>query len=193
MADPPHPGGPGESTIAATIATALRREREHAGLSLTELARRAGIAKSTLSQLEAGAGNPSVETLWALGVALGVPFSRLVEPPAPDVRVVRRGAGPAIRAERADFTGTLLAAGSNRARRDLYVVELEPGAVRHAEAHIPGSVEHFVVAAGRVRTGPAGEPVDLEPGDYVAFPGDVPHVYEALAPGSWGVLMMEHR
>ena len=35
-------------------------------ISLTELARRAGLAKSTLSQLEAGTGNPSIETLWSL-------------------------------------------------------------------------------------------------------------------------------
>jgi transcriptional regulator with XRE-family HTH domain len=67
------------TSLGATIAGALRRERERAGLSLTELARRAGIAKSTLSQLEAGDGNPSVETLWALGVALGVPFAVLVD------------------------------------------------------------------------------------------------------------------
>ncbi|MFL6110100.1 MAG: helix-turn-helix domain-containing protein, partial [Catenulispora sp.] len=62
----------------ATIAAAVRRERERVGVSIAELARRAGVAKSTLSQLEAGAGNPSIETLWSLGVALGVPFSRLV-------------------------------------------------------------------------------------------------------------------
>jgi len=181
-----------ESTPLATIAAALRRERARAGLSLTELARRAGLAKSTLSQLEAGVGNPSVETLWSLGVALGVPFSRLVEPPHSDVRVVRRGEAAGIRSERADFTGILLAAGSARARRDLYVVELEPGAPRQAESHIPGSVEHFVVAAGRVLVGPADDPVEAGPGDYVAFAGDVPHVYRALSAGSWGVLLMEH-
>jgi transcriptional regulator with XRE-family HTH domain len=181
-----------EPTPLPTIAAALRRERARAGLSLTELARRAGLAKSTLSQLEAGVGNPSVETLWSLGVALGVPFSRLVEPPHPDVRVVRRGEAMGIRSERADFTGTLLAAGSARARRDLYLVELEPGAPRQAEAHIPGSVEHFVVAAGRILTGPADDPVEVGPGDYVAFAGDVPHIYQALAAGSWGVLVMEH-
>lgn len=179
-------------TIAQNIAAALRREREGAGLSLTELARRAGIAKSTLSQLEAGAGNPSVETLWALGVALGVPFSRLVEPPTPPVRVIRAGEGQRVRAERSDFVGTLLSAGAPRARRDVYVIELEPGAVRRADAHLPGSVEHLVVAAGRIRTGPQESPVDLSAGDYVAFAGDVPHHYEALEPGTWAVLVMEH-
>jgi quercetin dioxygenase-like cupin family protein len=125
-------------------------------------------------------------------VALGVPFSRLVEPPAPSVRVIRAGEGPRLRADQADFVSTLLSAGGH-ARRDLYVMELEPDAAREAQAHNPGSIEHIVVAAGRLRVGPAGEPVDLGPGDFVSFPGDVAHRYEALAPGSWAVLVMEHR
>jgi transcriptional regulator with XRE-family HTH domain len=176
----------------ATIAAALRRERERVGVSIAELARRAGLAKSTLSQLEAGTGNPSIETLWSLGVALGVPFSRLVEPPADTVRVIRAGEGPRLSADRADFVATLLAAGSPHTRRDIYVMELEPGQPRVAEAHIPGSIEHVIVAAGRVSAGPIEDPVELGPGDYVSFPGDVPHRYEALEK-SWAVLVMEHR
>lgn len=180
------------SPLVAAIAAALRRERERAGISLAELARRAGIAKSTLSQLEAGTGNPSVETVWALGVALGVPFSRLIEQPAPSVHVIRAGEGPRLRSEQAEFTGTLLAAGSGHARRDIYLIEMEPGSSREAEAHTAGSVEHIVVAAGRLRVGPAAAPVDLGPGDYASFAGDVPHRYEALSPGTFAVLVMEH-
>uniref|UniRef100_UPI0013B3B296 helix-turn-helix domain-containing protein n=1 Tax=Nonomuraea lactucae TaxID=2249762 RepID=UPI0013B3B296 len=80
--------------LVGLIAAAIRRERDRAGLSLSELAKRAGLAKSTLSQLEAGAGNPGVETLWAIAAALGVPFSRLVDPPRPAARVIRAGEGP---------------------------------------------------------------------------------------------------
>ncbi|MFJ8578579.1 helix-turn-helix domain-containing protein [Micromonospora sp. NPDC093277] len=176
----------------ATIAAALRRERDRAGISLTELARRAGIAKSTLSQLESGVGNPSVETLWAVGVALGVPFSRLVEPPTATVRVVRAGEGPRVRSEHADFSATLLAAGAPHTRRDVYLMELEPGAVRVAEPHTPRSIEHVVVAAGRMRLGPESDLVELGPGDYATFPGDTAHRYEALVPGTFAVLVMEH-
>ena len=176
----------------ATIAAALRRERERVNISLTELARRAGIAKSTLSQLESGMGNPSVETLWALGVALDVPFSRLVEPPNTAVRVVRAGDGPRIRSEHAEFAATLLSSGPAHVRRDVYLMELEPGTVRTAEAHTARSVEHVVVGTGRLRVGPEQEPVELGPGDYATFPGDVPHRYEALAPGTFAVLVMEH-
>src|SRR3954464_12114136 len=132
----------------ATIAAALRRERERVGISLAELARRAGLAKSTLSQLEAGTGNPSIETLWSLGVALGIPFSRLGGPPRPRRRGVPSGGGPLLAADQADFVAALLSAGSPHTRRDIYVMELEPGKPREAEAHNPGSFEHVVVGAG---------------------------------------------
>ncbi len=183
---------PPTSAPLAAIAASLRRERDRAGVSLTELARRAGIAKSTLSQLENGTGNPSVETLWALGVALGVPFSQLVDPPAPDVRVVRAGTGPRIPAEQATYAGTLLSTGAAHARRDLYVIDQQPGPARHAQAHNPGSVEHLIVACGRMVAGPAEAPIELGPGDYASFRGDIPHSYEALEPGTWAVLVMEH-
>jgi transcriptional regulator with XRE-family HTH domain len=176
----------------ATIAAALRRERERHGISLTELARRAGIAKSTLSQLEAGAGNPSVETLWALAVVLDVPFSRLVDPPHAPVHVLRAGEGLAIRSEQAPFTGTLIAACPPGARRDLHVISGEPGAARAAQPHIHGTTEHMLVTAGRWRAGPAGAEVELGPGDYARFPGDRPHAYEALESGAAAVLVMEY-
>jgi transcriptional regulator with XRE-family HTH domain len=175
------------------IAEALRRERDRLGISLTELARRAGIAKSTLSALETGTGNPNVETLWALAVALGVPFSRLVDPPDAAVRVIRAGEGTAIRAERAPFAATLLAACPPGARRDLHVMTAEPGPAREADAHGPGTREHLLVTAGRWVAGPVGEEVELGPGDYACFPADRAHRYRVLSRGSAAVLIMEYR
>lgn len=174
------------------IARSLRRERERAGLSLSETAKRAGIAKSTLSQLEGATGNPSVETLWALSVALNVPFSRLVDPPRPTVQIIRAGDGPAVYSERASYVATLLASCPPGARRDLYVITAEPGSARRSDPHMPGVVEHVVLAAGRARIGLTEEPVDLEPGDYVAYPGDLPHVFEALTEGTVAVMISEH-
>jgi transcriptional regulator with XRE-family HTH domain len=177
----------------ATIAAALRRERERLGLSLTELARRAGIAKSTLSQLESGVGNPSVETLWALAVVLDVPFSRLVDPPADTpVHVLRADERMVIPSDQAPFAATLLAACPPGARRDLHVISGEPGLPRAAHAHISGTTEHLLVTAGRWRAGPVDAPVELGLGDYARFRGDLPHTYEALEPGTTAVLVMEY-
>jgi transcriptional regulator with XRE-family HTH domain len=176
----------------AMIAAAIRRERDRAGISLSELAKRAGLAKSTLSQLESGTGNPSVETLWSLGVALGVPFSRLVDPPKPAVTVIRAGEGNVIHSEVADYQATLLAACPPGVRRDLYTVRAEPGSVRHSEPHNPGTIEHFWLGTGRVRIGPTDSPVELDPGDYVTYAGDIPHIFEALVPGTAGITALEY-
>ena len=189
MPDPvaDHAGAP-----LATIAAALRRERQRTGLSLTEVARRAGVAKSTLSQLEQGAGNPSIETLWALGNALGVPFSHLVDPPRPTVRVIRAGEGVALTARDADYVATLLSTCPPNARRDLYLIAAEPGSQRDSAPHLPGVVEHVVLSAGRALVGPADDPVELAPGDYCTYPGDQPHVFRALLPATTAVLVSEH-
>lgn len=183
---------PTGSELIGLISASIRRERERAGLSMAELARRAGIAKSTLSQLESGVGNPSVETLWALGVALDVPFSRLVDPPRPVVRVIRAGEGPVTHSERADYAATLLASCPPNARRDIYRIEAQPGETRASDPHMPGTVEHVLLGAGRALAGPAGAPVELHPGDYVSYPGDAPHVFRALEPGTLAVIVMEH-
>lgn len=186
------PGERPPRTLITLIASAIRRERERAGLSLTELAKRAGIAKSTLSQLEAGTGNPSVETLWALGVALDVPLSRLVDPPRPAVRVIRAGEGPAIYSERAGYAATLLASCPPGARRDLYRIAAQPGEPRNSDPHLPGTSEHVLIGTGRALVGPAEEPVELGPGDYIAYPGDVPHTFKALEPDTTAMIVMEH-
>jgi transcriptional regulator with XRE-family HTH domain len=177
----------------ALIAAALRRERTRTGLSLTELARRAGIAKSTLSQLESGTANPSVETLWALSVALDVPFSRLVEPAAPSVQVIRAGQGPHVLSERSNYVVTLLSSSPPSARRDLYLICAEPGEPRDSDPHMPGVVEHVVLSAGRASVGLATAPVEVGPGDYVCYPGDLPHTFLALEPGTIAVMVSEHR
>lgn len=186
MSEPP------QSAPLEIISRSLRRERERTGLSLSELAKRAGVAKSTLSHLESGSGNPSVETLWALGVALGVPFSRLVDPPAPQVRIIRSGQAPVVRSEQSPFAAALLSTCPAGARRDLHVLNLEPGGARHAAAHIPGTTEHAIITGGRMRIGPQESPAELGTGDYIAFSGDVPHLYEALQPATTAVLVMEY-
>ena len=187
----PAEGAPPPALISL-IAASIRRERDRAGLSLTELARRAGIAKSTLSQLESGVGNPSVETLWALSVARALPARRLPDPPRTAVRVIRAGEGPVTYAERASYAATLLGSCPPGARRDIYRIQVQPGQPRLSDPHNPGTTEHVVLSTGRAQVGPAGEPADLKPGDYITYPGDAPHIFKALEPDTTAVMIMEH-
>lgn len=185
----PHDAPP----IAEVVAANLRRFRAQSEMSLGELARKAGVSKSTVSALESGTGNPSIETLWALGVALGVPFGQLVSEPASPVRVIRAGEGARVGSARdAGYAVRLLASTAQRSARDIYVIEAEPGRLRAAEPHIPGTIEHALCAAGRMRLGPRGQEVELGVGDYASFAGDVPHGYQALEPATRLVLVMDY-
>ncbi|MGG7104129.1 helix-turn-helix domain-containing protein [Rhodococcus sp. 24CO] len=174
------------------VARALKRERTRAGLSISEVARRADIAKSTLSQLESGMGNPSLETLWALGNALGVPFAQLVDAPSQPVQLIRAGDGPAIASANASYIATLLAPSPPNARRDLYRIVAEPGEPRISTPHARGTTEHVVIGRGRAEVGPSAEPVELGPGDYLSYPGDEEHIFRALEPGTTAILVSEH-
>ncbi len=188
----PRPKAQANSAPQEMIAAALRRERRRSGLSLTEVAKRAGIAKSTLSQLESGTGNPSLETLWAICVALDAPFSRLLDPPRPPVTVLRAGEGPTVAAAQAGYRATLLSACPPAARRDVYRIEASPGPGRLSDPHMPGVVEHVVLSSGRALVGIADDPVELSPGDYVSYPADIPHLFQALDAVAHAVLISEH-
>ena len=63
-----------------TLGQHLQQLRLKQGLSLSQLAADAGIAKSNLSRLEQGNGNPTVDTIWRLAVQLNMPFGALVAP-----------------------------------------------------------------------------------------------------------------
>lgn len=175
------------------IAAAIKRHREAAGLSLTEAARRAQIAKSTLSQLEAGVGNPSVETLWALALALDVTFTDLIDPPRAEVVVLRAGEGEQVRAEHSDYAVTLLSHAPAGTRRDLYRLAAGPGPAKESEPHTPGVVEHVILIAGEAEVGPSGSAVTMRPGDYISYPGDAPHVFHALEIGTSALMVHEYR
>src|SRR3954453_13371175 len=79
------------------LAANVRRLRGAARVSLSELARATGVGKATLSAIENGRGNPTVETLAALADALGVPVVDLLAAPRPaPVTVVRAGRGERV-------------------------------------------------------------------------------------------------
>ena len=177
-------------TFVRTVAANVRALRMQADMTLAELATAAGLGKSTLAQLESGKGNPSVETLWAIAAALQIPFARIVEEVRPSLRVVRAADVPPMHsAETPGWAGRLLTASHGRGTFDLYALDLEQGAVRHADPHHPGVLEHLVVVVGRLRAGPQSEPVLLEQGDLLTFNADVPHVYEALETAHCVLLM----
>jgi transcriptional regulator with XRE-family HTH domain len=165
---------------AQTVGANLRRLRLARGLSLVELGRLSGLAKGTLTQLEAGRANPTIETLQALAGALAAGLTDLVaDPPVVAAEVVRAGTG-AVTPGRI-LEGRLI----NRSHLGSMIVELfelrlTPGSVHHAQSHATGVVEQLFVLDGTVRVGPEGHEVEIGPRDWTRFPADRPHSYAAV-------------
>ena len=174
------------------LALAIKRERQLANLSLSELAKRAGVAKSTLSQLEAGIGNPSIETLWALAMAMGIQVTRFFEQPTQQVRVIRANEGTTAFAEAGHYAATLLADCPPGLQRDIYRLNVQPGEPRLSKPHLPGTTEHVLLCSGRAKVGPAHDPVLLNAGDYMSYSAALPHLFEALEADTLAVMVIEH-
>ena len=177
-------------TPIGLLSAAIRRERERLNLSVTELAKRAGIAKSTLSQLEAGSGNPSLETLWALAMALDVPVSRLISQPSRRVQVIRAHEGTPALSEQGNYAATLLATCPPGRSATFTGCGCSP-AKPNFPGRIPGTVEHVIISSGRARLGPADQPLELSAGDYISYSADREHVFEALEPETTAVMLIE--
>lgn len=62
-----------------SLGFAVRTAREAAGLTQDVLAKRSGVAQSTISQLEQGEARPRIDTLASLAKAIGLPLWELVK------------------------------------------------------------------------------------------------------------------
>jgi transcriptional regulator with XRE-family HTH domain len=156
-------------------------------LTLTALAEQAGIAKSTVSLIERGQGNPSIDTVWALATALGVPFASLFhdDPPANDVVVVRCSEAPVVAVDQAglETDGLIIRHLLTRAGGELieiYTLKLEEGAVRQSGAHVSGVSEHITVTAGTVEISTETFTEVVSEGDLISFRADRPHGYRVI-------------
>jgi transcriptional regulator with XRE-family HTH domain/SAM-dependent methyltransferase len=143
----------------------LRRKR---GLTLAGLAELSSVSKASISAIENGKNNPTIDTLWNIAVALGVEFGGLV---GPDLdKTVFNEDGMNVRLIDRQF---------NDRHIEVYMLELPPDTCRQAQAHPAGVQEHILVIAGELTTGPEVEPVLIRAGQYTQFFADQPHLYRA--------------
>lgn len=157
--------------LAASVGVRLRELREAQGMSLSELARRSKIGKGTLSELESGRRNPTLETLYALTTALKVPLSTaLTVLPSP-----AQTSGHAVEAVLIERFET------DTSVTETYRVHIRPGATQESAAHSSGTTEHIIVFAGMARVGGLTDSVLIGPGMHGSWAADVPHLYQAPA------------
>ncbi|MGG5751372.1 helix-turn-helix domain-containing protein [Zafaria sp. Z1313] len=161
----------------AHVGGRIRSVREGHGWSLSRLAAAAGIGKGTLSELEQGARNPTLETLYALAGALGVPLASFVAGSERAPHVPGRTVDATLLDVRTLPDGTVV---------ESYHLAIRPGR-RESPGHGPGVVEHLFLVRGDAVVGRVGAGRSLRPGESWTWGSDVPHAY-ASEEGAEGVL-----
>ncbi len=165
--------------VKIRLAANMRRLRVARHLSLSELARVTSMSKATLSGIESGRGNPTVETLALLADALHVSIADLLEEiQLGEVHIVRAsqtGPRPADSVDQRQLDLATELHGS----LDIFELVLPPRHLHELTPRTAGSRQGVLVLHGKLIAGPIERISELSTGDYASFPADTPHVYEA--------------
>ena len=177
--DPHALAGASENRLEVAIGREVRGFRKALDMTVTELAKAAGLSAGMLSKIENGMTSPSLATLQALSGALHVPvtafFRRYEE--TREATHVRSGQGLVIerRGTRAGHQYQLL--GHSTGKRlvvEPYLITLTAKSDVFPLFQHSG-VEFLYMLEGRVGYRHADKTYVLEPGDSLFFDSDAPH------------------
>ena len=162
--------------LAGRLAANLAQLRKERRMTQAGLAGHSGIPRSTIAQLESGAGNPSLRNLAGLASSLQVSIEELLARPRTEIDLVRAKDLP--RSERGQGSVRLCRLlPESQAGLQMEKMEILPGGYMRGVPHIRGTKEYLTCLEGKVRLTAAGRDFELGPGDRVSFPGDQPHRY----------------
>jgi transcriptional regulator with XRE-family HTH domain len=159
------------------IGLRLRALRTDRGMTILELAAKAGVSSGSISQIERGATNPSISTLQKLRAALGVTLWSFLEseaePPRENRYVRHPGERPKIVVGGSHFTKELLSPRDNDQLRFM-ILTIPPGAQSADVLTGPGDKAGYMMA-GNAELTIGGEVFQVAEGDSFQFPSTIPH------------------
>jgi transcriptional regulator with XRE-family HTH domain len=164
--------------MAPIVGKNLRRLRGKAGLSLEKLSQASGVSRAMLGQVELGQSAPTINVLWKISRALGVPFSALIsEAGTTGTQVLKGVESKRLTSHDGRFQSRALFPISGPRRVEFYELRLAPKGVEEAHPHPPGTSENLIVSQGVVEIDVGGESHALDTGDVIVFEADKPHTY----------------
>ena len=175
----------GSDELAARVGSRIRRLRGAQNISLSKLAAQSGLAKGTLSELENGHRNPTLDTLFAITTALGTPLSSLLAD----------AWNPSMSGEAVEGAGVratlLLRHQAPDGWVEVYVLSVSTRE-QHSAPHRAGVTETLVVLEGRIVAGDPERPHVAAAGDIYTYRGDLPHLYRAEGGPAIALLLMRY-
>ncbi len=159
------------------ISMNLKKIRLARGYSLDLVAEQTGVSKSMLGQIERGEANPTIGTLGKIVSGLRVSLADLVETPGESVYpVCKEWLIPTKEVKNKYRVYTYFPYEKER-NFELYVIEIEAGAVYSSGPHGENTKEYVIVEEGTLELKVSGEAYQIKAGDAVRFDSDKEHEY----------------
>jgi transcriptional regulator with XRE-family HTH domain len=166
------------SSVSLAVATQLKTRRKARGHSLDELARRAGVSKGILVEIEKGTANPSIAILCKVAAALGVSVADIVNvADTPSMHLIDAAQIPTLWSGPRGGSARLLAGTTGHDMVELWRWEMRPGESFEAAAHSRGTFEMFHVEQGQLTLWRDGDELIVSKGCSAVAQTDVPHRY----------------
>jgi transcriptional regulator with XRE-family HTH domain len=170
------------SDLTPIVGKNVRQFRGDRGWSLQRLAKESGVSRAMLGQIELEQSTPTINVLWKIASALGVPFSALLsQTESSAISVLPQARARVLRSRDGKFQSRALFPADRPRNVEFYELRLAGHSAEHADAHAPGTTENLVVTRGSLELTVMNERRMLGPGDAILFVADVPHVYRNLA------------
>ncbi|MEY4550917.1 MAG: hypothetical protein RL685_7112, partial [Pseudomonadota bacterium] len=150
--------------LAERLARNIRTLREARGTTQAELAKLAGIPRATWGNLESGAGNPTLQVLYRVSLALQVSLEELLAAPRASAR--HYPASTLTTKQRGSVTVRKLLP-DPLPGMEFDRMELPPSSRLIGVPHTAGTREYLACESGQLVLVASGERYELEPGDVV--------------------------
>jgi transcriptional regulator with XRE-family HTH domain len=159
----------------------IREYRQQRGLTLKQLAEKAGCTQSYISQLEKGLTMPSLSMVGRLSAALDIKVVDLFSDMSnrgENHWVLRRGDRKHIAYPDGNVSSQMLVTRVSNKRMEPLISVIEPGGTSDTAegiSHPTGTEEFVLVLRGDVDFQIDGKNIRLGEGDSLYFNGDLPH------------------
>lgn len=177
-------GGRLDHDFLALVGGRIRDRRKSTGMTVQQLADRAGISRRLLTQIEHGQANPSLVTVTGLARALGTDFTVLLEPAgdADPLQVIAPEGHRLVWSSEAGSTAYLLVATSGQRDADLWRWRLAPGDSYAGRPDPSGSQELFTVLKGTLTIVTEGAAQQVRAGEAARLLSDRAYTYRNDGP-----------
>ena len=163
--------------VAQTIGSTIKATREVQQISLSDLAKRAGVSKSVVSRIEAGLTSPTAVMLAKLAEGMTVSLSSLLRGDmGPPVHIQTAAEQPVFTDPKTGLVRRTLSPVSPDALVEIVHNSLPARkATGKFPAHSMGTQEHVVVQVGKIEVTVGKRIFMLQAGDAAQFAADSEH------------------